>query len=149
MPVAAIGAWEFWVPDGWEIEDRGDGVSYLEAPDGTRGMYVKCIELTEPESCARDLAQYIQETHEASFSQLAGSDWVVVDRRNTPEMSLHKSALDMLDSRATYRVLSIVVCNAREAIQVTLHDYLCEDYAEAKDTFAAVEGSIGRVAGAA
>jgi hypothetical protein len=95
------------------------------------------------------LAQYIQETHDASFSQLEGSDWVVVDRRDTLETSLHKSALDMLDSRATYRVLPIVVCDAREAIQVTLHDYLCEDYAEAKDTFAAIEDSIGRVAGAA
>jgi hypothetical protein len=149
MPVASIGAWEFWVPDGWDLEDRSDGVSYLEAPDGTKGMYVKCIELPEPKSCAEDLAQYIQQTHEASFIQLEGSAWVVVNRRSRSEALLHKSALDMLDSGASYRVLSIVVCDARAAIQVTLHDYLCEDYDVAKGTFTAVEDSIGAAAGAA
>ena len=61
-------------------------------------------------------------------------------------MDLHRSALDLLDRTASYRVLSFVVCDTRDAIQVTIHDYMCEDYAATQDRFADVEKSILRSA---
>ena len=145
MPIASIGTWEFLVPDNWNLKGTDDGVSYLESEDRTNGMYVKCIELQEPKGTARAFAEYIQNTHEASFRSLRDADWQVVNKRDTEDRLLHRSALDMLDRKASYRVLSLVACDVRGAIQLTLHDYLCENYESVKDCFAKIESSIARV----
>ena len=141
-----IGAWEFQVPEGWEPEDQDSKVSYLVAPDGAAGMYVKHIDLAEPYPSAHSLATYLQNVHEAAFCNLDDASWDVMERRDSVDMDLHRSALDLLDRTASYRVLSFVVCDTRDAIQVTIHDYMCEDYAATQDRFADVEKSILRSA---
>lgn len=55
----------------------------------------------------------------------------------------------MYDREASYRVLSLVLCDDRQAIEVTLHDYFCEDYEATKADFDIIEQSIGLVSGAA
>lgn len=74
MPIASTGTWEFFVPDNWNLKGTDGGVSYLESQDRTKGMYVKCIELQEPKETAYAFADYIQNTHEASFSLLHDAD---------------------------------------------------------------------------
>ena len=146
MAIARIGDWEFFVPDGWELKDNGVGISYIEAPDGVAGMYVKCIELDAPKATARDMADYLQQTHQASFGNSDAANWRVIERREVAGSPAHRSALDMLDEGGSYRVLSLVVCDAREAIQITVHDYLCEDYEVTRGQFSEIEQSIKRAA---
>jgi hypothetical protein len=144
VPEAIIGAWKFHVPEGWEPEDRDSKVSYLVAPDGAAGMYVKHIDMTTPYASAHSLATYLQNVHEAAFNNLDDSSWDVMERRDSVDMDIHRSALDLLDVAASYRVVSFVVCDTRDAIQVTNHDYMCVDYAATQDRFADVEKSILR-----
>lgn len=144
MTIASIGDWEFFVPDGWALKDNGVGVSYIVSPDGAAGMYVTCIRLNAPKANGRDLADYLHETHKASFEALDGANWRLVDRRDAASNGLHRSALDLLDKGASYRVLSLVVCDSQEAIQITVHDYLCDDYDATRGQFSEIEDSIQR-----
>jgi hypothetical protein len=148
MPIAEIGPWEFLVPDSWNLKENDSGVSYFEAPDGTQGMYIKSIELKAPKDSAHDLADYIQGIHQRSFEDPNASQWRIADRRGVLDGMLYRSALDMYDQASAYRVLSLVVSDAQQAIQVTVHDYLCEDYTAAKDSYVEIEESILRMAAA-
>ena len=67
MPIAEIGRWEFIVPDTWALKDVGIGISYMESPDGTKGMYVKTVasNLAEPSPAA--FAAHIQGAHHRGF----------------------------------------------------------------------------------
>ena len=109
----------------------------------------KSIELQTPRPSAKELSDYIQATHQASFESDASSTWNVEGRRDSHLGSMHRSALDMYDREASYRVLSLVLCDDRQAIEVTLHDYFCEDYEATKADFDIIEQSIGLVSGAA
>jgi len=149
MPTAEIERWAFYVPEDWCFKDQGIGISYLEAPDGTKGMYAKTIALDSPKSAPWELADYVQTAHRNGFEDDPQADWVVAERRGTEEGELYRSVLDLLDKRADYRVLSIVLCDTQHAVQITMHDYLCTDYEATKEAFAEVERSIRKEAGAA
>jgi hypothetical protein len=140
MPIATIGPWQFSMPDGWVPKER-EGSDYFEAPNGSKGLYVKAIELSEPKQSAQELADYIQDVHFRNFADLE-SDWAVTDRRSIEEQTFCRSRLDLYDQNASCRVLSLVLCNTSTAIQVSVHDYLCEDYGLMQDAFAALEASI-------
>jgi hypothetical protein len=148
MPTAEIGPWEFFVPDGWGFKDQGTGISYLEAPEGDKGMYAKTVVRDITDSTARKLADWIQAAHQRGFEADPESDWHVAEQRGAQEGELYRSALDLLDHQAGYRVLSVVLCDWRQAVQITLHDYVCNDYEAVKDSFASVEQSVRKVAGA-
>jgi len=149
MPVAEIGAWEFLVPEGWTPKDQGIGVPYMEAPSGTQGMYIKTVDLGEQEGSAKGVADHVQDVHRRSFEGAPGSDWELIERRDSQDADLYRSARDLLDREATYRILSLVVADSRQAIQITLHDYVCTDYDSTRADFNDVEQSIVKVAGAA
>ncbi len=149
MPTAEIGRWEFFVPDDWGFKDQGIGISYLEAPDGAQGMYAKTIELESPKSAPWELADYVQNAHRNCLESDSKADWSLAEQRGAPEGDLYRSALDLLDHGAEYRVLSLVLCNTQHAVHITVHDYGCTDYEATKDAFANVERSIRKVAGAA
>jgi hypothetical protein len=140
MSIATIGLWEFSMPDGWVPKER-EGSDYFEAPDGTKGLYVKALELSVPKHTARELADYIQDIHFRNFADLE-SDWSVTDRSSVEDPTFCRSRLDLYDQKAGYRVLSLVLCNTSTAIQVSVHDYLCEDYALVQDAFSGLEASI-------
>lgn len=148
MQSAEIGPWEFSVPDHWNIKIFEGGLTYFESPEGAHGMYVKSVELEAQRDSAQDVATYIQDVHHRNFTSDPDSRWRVVDRRGTLDGTLYRSSLDMFDSAATYRVLSLVVCDTQRAIQVTIHDYLCDDYSSAKNSYADVECSINKSADA-
>jgi hypothetical protein len=75
---------------------------------------------------------------------LDGANWISVDRRDVPSEHLHRSAMDLLDHGKSYRVLSLVACDLQSAIQVIVHDYLCEDYEATRGRFSEIEHSIQR-----
>ena len=93
MPTAEIGRWEFLVPEGWELKDQGIGVSYLEAPDGTKGMYSKTINSDPVEPSARSLAEYIQRVHRGGFEADPEADWSVMEFTGVQEGDLYSSRL--------------------------------------------------------
>jgi hypothetical protein len=141
MPIATIGTWEFEMPDGW-VSKESNGSDYFEALDGTKGLYVKAIELSDPKQTARELADYIQDVHFRSFADLDKSAWAVVDQLAADEHQFCRSRLDLYDSKANYRVLSLVLCDASKAIQVSVHDYFCENYPASRDDFSELEKSV-------
>ena len=136
------------MPDGWALKESEGSDSYFEAPDGTKGLYVKAIELSAPKQSARELSDYIQDIHFRNFADLDESAWVVADRSDTEERMFFRSRLDLYDPKANYRVLSLVLCDNREAIQVSVHDYWCEDYAAVREAFRGLENSVESVSGA-
>lgn len=149
MQVAQIGPWEFEMPEGWLHTPNESSSSYFENREGTRGLYVKAIELSEPKESASQLASYLQDLHLNSFTEGTDKSWVVVDRRVSIEGEFARSALDIYDAAANYRVLSLVLATSTTAVQVSVHDYWCENYDVARDDFASLEASIVRVASGA
>jgi hypothetical protein len=149
MQVAETGPWELGIPDGWSFKDHGTEATYLEAPDGTRGCYIKTIELQEPKASAEALSEYLQRVHEESFRDATSNTWKVVARRGTQDGEFFRSELDLLDKESTYRVLSLVVSSAQYAVQVNVHDYLCQDYEGTKGDFASMAASVRWAASAA
>ncbi len=149
MPTAEIGRWEFNVPDGWELRDAGIDVSYIEAPDGSMGFYVKTINSNPGEPTAQGLAAYIQGAHRRGFEADPQAVWVVTEASVIQEGDLCWSKLELWDEPANYRVLSLVVSSAEHAVQFSFHDYACSDYQEPNAAFAEVERSLRLAAGAA
>lgn len=149
MQIAHIGPWEFELPDGWLHKDNESSDSYFEDPDGTKGLYVKSIDLPEPKSTPQQVAEYIQDVHFRGFADATDNPWKVVDRRFSNGCGLTRSALDLYDAKANYRVLSLVVCNRQSALQITVHDYWCERYSATRGAFAQLESSITRLSSAA
>jgi len=47
----------------------------------------------------------------------------------------------MLDMASKHRMISIVVANNAEALQMTIHNYLCADYEANRDAYRAIERS--------
>ncbi|MGN6235715.1 hypothetical protein [Dyella sp.] len=142
MQIAKIGPWEFEMPDGWALKPNASSPSYFEELDGYKGLYVKSIELSEPEMTPKQAAEYVQRVHLQSFTEATDCSWEIVNNRLSQERGFARSALDLYDAKANYRVLSLVVCNCQSALQVTVHDYLCQHYSTSQDAFAQLESSI-------
>ena len=142
MQLAKVGPWQFDMPEGWLPKDNESSESYFEAPDGEKGLYVKCIELPYPKSSPRAVAEYVQGVHFKNFTELSGAKWVVVGRTAEEHEGLVRSVLDLYDIQASYRVLSLVVCGKQQAIQITVHDYWCTDYAATCNTFGPLVASV-------
>jgi hypothetical protein len=147
MPTATIGPWEFEMPDGWVFKESEASDSYFEGPDGTQGLYVKAIEFSTPRPTPQELASHIQDIHFRNFAEAKDSAWEVADRSDSDGVFC-RSRLDLYDHEASYRVLSLVLCDTRQAIQLSVHDYLCEDYAAAREAFRELENSVEYVSGA-
>ena len=149
MPTAEIGPWELHIPDGWDFKDQGIGVSYLEAPDGTKGLYSKTVKSEPPEATAQSLAQYVQQVHQRGFEADPESDWSVMQRHGAQEGELYRSLLDLWDESSQYRVLSLVLCSDRLALHLTMHDYVCVAHEPESSPFIEIERSARLAAGAA
>lgn len=142
VQLAKVGPWQFDMPEGWLPKDNESSDSYFEAPDGEKGLYVKCIELPHPKSSSHAVAEYVQGVHFRSFTELSGSKSVVVGRTTEEHEGLVRSILDLYDIQASYRVLSLVVCGKQQAIQITVHDYWCTDYVATCNTFGPLVASV-------
>ena len=149
MPIAEIGRWEFHVPEGWALKDSGLDISYIEAPDGTKGFYQKTIKSNPAEPSARDLAEYIQKVHRNGFEADEQAVWTITEFSGVQRGDLYWSKLDMWDEPSSYRVLSLVICTAAYALHLSLHDYECSDYEQPNAEFSEIENSIRLAAGAA
>jgi hypothetical protein len=142
VQLAKVGSWQFDMPEAWLPKDNESSDSYFEAPDGEKGLYVKCIELPHPEASPHAVAEYVQGVHFTGFTEISGSKWVVQRRTAEEHGGLVRSILDLYDVQASYRVLSLVVCGKQQAIQITVHDYWCTDYAATCNTFGPLVASV-------
>lgn len=144
MNVIGVGNWEFELHEDWELQEPRSGVPYLETPDGTKGCYIKGITFGQPQSSAEVEAQYLQEAHESSFLADPEAKWIAVERNGSPAGQDFLSTLDLYDQGSNYRVLSVVLAATGEALQVTLHDYCCQDYKASVRGFAPIASSLRR-----
>lgn len=144
MNIIGVGAWEFDLPEDWELKEARSGVPYMESSDGTKGCYIKGITFGQAKGSGTEAAAYLQEVHERSFSSDPQAKWVAVDRSTSPRNHDCLSVLDLFDRQSNYRVLSVVLAAADEAIQITLHDYDCRDYDASSLFLAPVARSVRR-----
>jgi hypothetical protein len=149
MPLAEIGRWEFFIPDEWHSKDPEPTVSYFESPDGCMGLYAKSIRPKQPESTPLDLAEDVQNSHFSGYNSDDEVEWRIMERTFVSEGDNVLSALDLWDQARSYRVLSLVLATASDAVQVTLHDYDCVEHGAENLSFARVRDSLKLVAGAA
>jgi hypothetical protein len=149
MPLAEIGRWEFFIPDEWLSKDPEPDVSYFEAPDGRMGLYAKTVRPKRPELTSRHLAKDVQDSHLSGYSSDVEVEWEVMQSSVVDEGDLVRSILDLWDKNRCYRVVSVVLATASDALQVTFHHYDCVSYGDENLEFARVESSLRLVAGAA
>lgn len=142
MNVIGVGLYEFELPDEWEQQEQGSGVPYFETQDGTKGCYIKGISFGQPQASHEAAAQYLQQVHERNIFADLKANWTVAERFGAETANGFLARLDLLDRTSTYRVLSVVLANQSEALQVTLHDYDCQDYEASLQAFAAIAASL-------
>ncbi len=142
VQLAKVGPWQFDIPEGWRHKDNESSESYFEAPDGEKGLYVKCIELPDPQASPQAVAEYVQGIHFKAFTELSGSRWTVMGRTVGEQEGIVRSVLDLYDAQANYRVLSLVVCGKQRAVQITVHDYWCTDYGATCNAFGPLVASV-------
>lgn len=146
--VGCIGQWEFGIPRGWSRTENESSNAYFENEIGDKGLYVKLVQLSEPMKSPSELAKYIQGVHLDAFTKADGELWTVVDDHGERDLALFRSVLDLYNNEANYRVLSLVVSTDIEAVQITVHDYWCEDHAASRTQFVEIERSIVRLSAA-
>ncbi|WP_370601416.1 hypothetical protein [Pseudomonas nitroreducens] len=142
MSIIGIGRWEFELPEEWEQQEQESGVPYFETQDGTKGCYIKGISFGQPQASYEAAAQYLQQVHERNILADPKAYWTVVERFGAETANGFLARLDLLDKTRAYRVLSVVLANRSEALQVTLHDYDCQDYEASLQAFAAIADSL-------
>jgi hypothetical protein len=144
MNIIGVGMWEFELPEEWEQQEHRSGVPYFEARDGTKGCYIKGISFGQPQSSPEAAAQCLQEAQQRPFLTDPKARWVVEERIGAETADGFLSKLDLVDRSSSYRVLSVVLANQSEALQVSLHDYDCQDYELSFQSFAAIAASLRR-----
>jgi hypothetical protein len=149
MPTAEIGRWKFHVPEGWELQESGLGISYIEAPDGTMGFYQKTIKSSSAEPSAQSLAEYIQKVHRTGFEADERAVWTVTESSDVQRGDIYWSRLSMWDEPSNYQVLSLVASTTEYALHLTLHNYECSDYTEPNPHFTEIENSMRLMSSAA
>ncbi len=142
MNTIAVGPWEFEAPIDWKLQENSTTVPYMEAPDGTRGCYIKALTFGQTRKSAVEAADYLQEVHERNFLKDPEANWKTVERVSSHLGQTARPVLDLLDETSNYRVLSVVLATEREALQVTVHDYDCKDYGSSKRLLAPIAESL-------
>ncbi len=148
MDIAQIGPWEFEVPQGWCLTSGDAPMSCFESADQKKRLYVKAVEVQEPSTSARRLAEHIQDVHFLGFCAGVENAWEIVDQQSSLEGDFAHSTLDMYDDMARCRVLSFVLATTSEAILLSMHDYGCDDHDALRSVFSDVAGSIVKLASA-
>jgi hypothetical protein len=142
MNTIDVGPWSFRAPSDWRQVESVNGIPYLESKDGTKGCYIKALTFGRTYGSATDAAAYLQGVHERNFFADPKAKWEVKQRSASTADATATSILDLLDASSNYRVLSVVVAATDAAVQVTLHDYACEDYQASVQAFEPVATSI-------
>lgn len=143
MKIIGIGPWELEVPRDWN-EKKSEGPGYFESSDGTVGCYLKALTYKDSEKSAQKIANDIQSIHERSFRNATKGHWKVMSQENQGDGLNFRSRLDMYDQENQYRVLSLVLASPNEALQVTIHNYLCVEYSSNRNAYDEVGLSLRR-----
>lgn len=138
-----FGSWTFSLPQDWALDKKHEpGVPFFESADRSKGCYVKLITRKTSGSTA-DFAADIQRVHRETLESLPGRSWRIMSNESSSTADAATLAtLDMFDSEHSYRVLSKVIANRDAAVQLTLHDYDCKDYAASLQSFASIADSL-------
>lgn len=144
MLMIELGSWRLSLPRDWALDKKhAPGVPYFESADGSKGCYVKEIEGHRSSDSAAKLAADIQRIQRQSLEAVAGRKWRVMADESSSTADGTLAVLDLFDSEHSYRVLSKVIAGKDRAVQLTLHDYDCKDYAASVKFFAPIVASLG------
>ncbi len=146
MATAGIfGAWQFDVPVNWKAPAGGDQ-GYLESSDGSVGCYIQSIVPPETAGTAAELAAAILAIHESSMRTAMKRDWKVASKASQSAGGYCRARVDLFDQASKYRIVSFVLASPSDALQVTVHNYYCEDYSANRDAYRGTELSLRRSA---
>ena len=142
MKTIDVGPWSFRAPSDWRQVESVNGIPYLESKDGTKGCYIKALTFGQTYPSPTNAAAYLQGVHERNYFADSKAKWEVKQRSASTAGATASSILDLLDAASNYRVLSVVVAATDVAVQLTLHDYACEDYDASAQSFEPIATSI-------
>lgn len=139
-----VGPWAFSLPEGWRRSDLSDvDCLYLESADQTKGCYVRSLEFSVADFPSElSMARHIQAIHRDSFVPQPGTHWQVLGDEVSQRNGHLFSTSELFDAPAGYRILGCVLTRGQSAVQINLHDYLCEDLVASRRYFRATERSI-------
>jgi hypothetical protein len=139
-----IGPWAFSLPAGWVLNRKHEpDVPYFESSDGSKGCYVKSLRFNQPPPrTPMEIAAYIQRIHKQSFEKDTKAKWRVIRDEIESKNSVVYASLDLFDRPRKYHVLSKVLVLGEQAVQLTLHDYNCEDYDASVLYFSVISASL-------
>lgn len=139
-----LGIWTFILPSHWALDKkRLPDAPYFESSDGSKGCYVKSLSFSPPpHRTAPQIAAHIQRVHRQAFEDDPKSKWRVMREESSSKGETAHSILDLFDKANSYRVLSKVLARGERAVQLTLHDYSCEDYAASVRFFSSIAESL-------
>ncbi|MCF8982235.1 hypothetical protein GIW26_01220 [Pseudomonas syringae] len=119
-----IANWLLSLPEEFQLSEK-EVDNHFEREDGRIEVFLKSIKTVSP-STSKENAENIQATHASSFLELSGYRWNI-SKKAVAQGEQFISSLELCDPDKKYFVVSIVVSQLDEAIQVTVHDYLYDD----------------------
>jgi len=140
----AVGPWAFSLPGGWQRSDHSDlDCLYFESADQTKGCYVRSLAFSAADFPSElSIARHIQTIHRDSFVPQPDTHWQVLGDEVSQRNGHLFSTSELFDAQARYRILGCVLTCGQSAVQINLHDYLCEDLGASRRYFRGTERSI-------
>jgi hypothetical protein len=134
-----VGNWFLSLPDDLVFDDN-NRTPHFKSADGRIEVFVKSVKIASTRT-AEATANYIQNIHESSLRELPGYEWQAEIKTCTVGEG-YKSLLELYDPHKQYYVASSVVSKSDEAVQVTVHDYLCISPEKSKTICSLIVNSI-------
>lgn len=133
-------SWVVSIPEDWLRSTDPRPALYYDAPDGTRGCYMKVLQAPRAMD-ARSMAEQLQSIYERAFRS-QGKGWEVRLRTGIQAAAGFRSTMNLYDESNSYRISSYVFARRTEAFQVTAHDYSCLNYDQPLPEFDAIRDSM-------
>lgn len=139
----STGTWRIRLPSDWaEKEQRSDGQIYLEATDGTKGVYLATWNLgSNPKSVNEELETF-RRIELRSLHAMEGRSWRVIDEWKSDGPPFAVLGLDALDEPRSYRIICQLLCDLPLIVRASFHDYDCSDYDASRHFFRPIIDSL-------
>ena len=119
--------WEVRLPDDWALKENDiNHATYIEAPDGSHGVYVSAWrDTSRPLLAAMLEARAIERRN---LPDVGGNDWEVVVSTEQHSRADVEIRSEYLSRSANYRIVSRSLGRGDSYVRLTYHDYNCRDY---------------------
>jgi len=135
--------WQIRLPSDWaEKEPRSDGQLYLEAADGTKGIYLATWNLGANPKSAKEELETFRRIELRSLHAMKGRTWRVMDEWRSERPPFSALGFDALDEPRSYRIVCQLLCDLPLIVRASFNDYDCGDYDASRHFFRSIIESL-------